>query len=730
MPDPLAVSAHLAMRPPSRHTPGGGSFPWQYARTQRFTLGEPRSFTVSPDGARVVFLRSGAGDDPVHRLWVHDVASGAEQCVADPVALGASDEDLPPEERARRERVRETGGGIVTYAADRAATVAVFALGSELWVCDLEHGKAVRLPVDGPIVDPRLDPTGQRVAYVRDRALHVVDLRAADPRVLVSEDDPDVSWGLAEFVAAEEMDRIRGFWWSPDGQRLVVARVDNRPVLRWHLTNAVEPATPPTVLRYPAAGTANADVSLTAVGLDGTQVAVNWDRDTFPYLAVVRWGLSGPLTLVVQSRDQQTARVLTVDPDNGMTQVVREDTDPYWVDLVDGVPCWLPDGRLVTALHAEDTCRVAIDGVPVSPPGFHVRRVAHAGEDGIVVVASGEDPAAIAVYRVPISGAQPEPLTNPDGVAAAAGNEKALVLTTWDLDQLGRRITVHGAHGTSALRSCPETPLLSPRVEFLRLGARSLEAALVLPRDWEPEHGPLPVLLDPYGGPGPRAQRVRRMLDAYLLSQWFADAGFAVLVADGRGTPGRGHAWERAIAGDLAGPPLEDQVDALAAAVKKRPDALDPSRVAIRGWSFGGFLAALAVLRRPDVFHAAVAGAPVTDWALYDTHYTERYLGLPSEQPEVYRRSSLLDDAPRLERPLLLIHGLADDNVVAAHTLRLSRALLEAGRPHTVLPLSGIAHVASQEAVAANLFLLELDFLQQALNAPDRSRQPPPPTRP
>jgi dipeptidyl-peptidase-4 len=207
-------------------------------------------------------------------------------------------------------------------------------------------------------------------------------------------------------------------------------------------------------------------------------------------------------------------------------------------------------------------------------------------------------------------------------------------------------------------------------------------------------------------------------MNAFLESQWFANQGFAVLIVDGRGTPGRGHDWERTVADDLAGPPLQDQVDALAAAVEARPDALDASKVAIRGWSFGGFLAALAVLRRPDVFHAAIAGAPVTQWALYDTHYTERYLGQPQEQPDAYRRSSLLDDASRLSRPLLLIHGLDDDNVVVAHTLRLSRALLEAGRPHTVLPLSGATHMTPQETVAENLLLLQLDFLRSALCLP------------
>jgi dipeptidyl-peptidase-4 len=202
---------------------------------------------------------------------------------------------------------------------------------------------------------------------------------------------------------------------------------------------------------------------------------------------------------------------------------------------------------------------------------------------------------------------------------------------------------------------------------------------------------------------------------AYLTSQWFADQGFAVVVIDGRGTPGRGSAWERGIHGDLAGPVLEDQLDGLQA-LAQEDSRLDLSRVAIRGWSFGGYLAALAVLRRPDLIHAAIAGAPVTDWRLYDTFYTERYLGDPEIDRASYDACSVLTDAAQLERPLLLIHGLADDNVVSAHTLQLSSALLAAGRPHQVLPLTGVTHMANQEDVAENLLLFQLAFLRQALS--------------
>ena len=276
-------------------------------------------------------------------------------------------------------------------------------------------------------------------------------------------------------------------------------------------------------------------------------------------------------------------------------------------------------------------------------------------------------------------------------------------------------VLVDGLFDGPVLTSHAETPTITPNVTLLRAGERELATAVLLPNARHPDDDtPLPVLLDPYGGP--HAQRVTSSSNAYLSSQWFADQGFAVIVADGRGTPGRGPEWERAVHHDLATPPLDDQVDALHACAELHP-FLDLERVAIRGWSFGGYLAALAVLTRPDVFHAAIAGAPVTEWRLYDTHYTERYLGDPNidDGAAVYDANSLLPLAPQLERPLLLIHGLADDNVVAAHTLRLSSALLAAGRPHEVLPLVGVTHMTPQEIVAENILRHQLDFLSRAL---------------
>ncbi|MEU1298291.1 S9 family peptidase [Streptomyces shenzhenensis] len=696
------------------------SFPRRHARTQRFTLGAPRAFTVAPDGSRVVFLRSHSGTDRANSLWVLDTADGRERLAADPRALlGGAVERLSPEERARRERSREGGAGIVGYATDTALELASFALSGRLFTAELRAGTARELPVPGPVIDPRPAPDGRHVAYVARGALRVVDAAGEQDRALAEPESEGVGYGLAEFVAAEEMGRARGFWWAPEGDRLLVARVDDTPVQRWWIADPARPEREPHHVGYPAAGTANADVRLFVIGLDGARTEVVWDRERYPYLARVHWSEAGAPLLLVQPRDQRSQLFLAVDPESGATRMVHADEDPTWLELFPGVPCWSPSGQLVRIADEGGARVLAVGERPLTGAQLHIRAMLDVGADDVLVSASAGEEAEAAeigevhVYRVNELGV--ERVSREPGVhtAVRAGGVTVLVSTT--LDRPGATCQVlRDGKPLATVRSHAEDPGLSPRVTLTEGGARRIPCAVLMPRDY-PSDTLLPVLLDPYGGPhGPRVVAAH---NAHLTSQWFADQGFAVLVADGRGTPGRSPAWEKAVHRDFT-VSLDDQIEALQDLAKTHP--LDLSRVAIRGWSYGGWLAALAVLRRPDVFHAGVAGAPVTDWRLYDTHYTERYLGDPARDAEAYARSSLVTDeglsAPaEPHRPLMIVHGLADDNVVVAHALRLSSALLAAGRPHEVLPLSGVTHMTPQEQVAENLLLLQVDFLKRSL---------------
>ncbi|MFE2375984.1 prolyl oligopeptidase family serine peptidase [Streptomyces sp. NPDC059398] len=701
-------------------------FPRQFARTRRFTLGTPRQFTVSPDGERVLFLRSATGTDPRVLLWMHE--HGQERLLAGH---------------------RSPSAGVTAYAADRDARLVAYAVDGRLWTVRAEsapddratrapdgprHGAAgapqhspttgiprhIRTP--GPVTDPRPSPDGTLIAYVTGGALHVVRTDGTGDRLLAAPEGPDVTYGLADYCANASIGRSRGYWWSPDSDALLVARVDTSMVRRRWIADAADPEQPPVAIRYPAAGTPNAETSLYVItaGGDRTPLALPrsapggqtppgvWDAPAFEYLVSASWENTGPVA-VLQTRDQRTVWVVAADPAGGPYEVVSRTSDDRWVAFRPGTPLHTPAGVRVLPAVRGDVRGIRIGDVR-SPDGLYVREVLGSVGERVFFTAS-EEPTEVHVWSYE-RGPGFARLTQGPGVHTAAAGGPTLVVDSRTDD--GQSVTVRRAgRPDGRIAVLTEKPLVTPAHIHLTLGARELRTRLHLPSWYEPGQERLPILLSPYAGPG--MQVVTRGRAWYTaVCQWYAEHGFAVLATDGRGTPGRGIAWEHAIDGDRLGPVLDDQIDALHAAAE-RYDALDLGRVAIRGWSYSGYLAAGAVLHRPDVFHAAVAGAAPADRRLYDTYWEERFLGHPDILPEGYERSSLLPHAHRLARPLLLVHGLADDNVAPAHTLRLSAALLAAGRPHSVLPLCGTGHLVHSEGVADRLLLLELDFLKGAL---------------
>ncbi|TCM41766.1 prolyl oligopeptidase family serine peptidase [Kribbella sp. VKM Ac-2568] len=680
-------------------------FPAQSARTRRFTLGLPRDFTLSPDGNRVLFLRSRGGEDRGSCLWLQE--AGEERLLVAPEHLGA-DGPIPEAERIRQERARESSAGVVAYSADAALSKVAFAVNGRLWTLDLAQPESLRqVETAGPVVDPRLDPTGSRVAYVTDGAVHVLRLADGNELRLAGDEDPEVNWGLAEHVASESMGRYRGHWWSPDGTRLLATRVDLTPVQRWWIADPANPDRPPRQIAYPAAGTPNALVTLHAFDLAGGSVELTWDHTAYEYLVSAAWDAHGPL-LSVQSRDQRTLRVLAADPDNGETRLLHEQLDPAWVEIIPGTPARTTSGRLVHTADEPETRRLVIDGEPVTPEGLQIRAVLEVSGESVLFEATDE-PTERHLWLYDESGLR----QLSDGPGAHTGTRVDGALVLWSNTESGRAFVVRReGRPDELITSHAAQPLVTPRITWLKAGPQEFRTALLLP-SWHRPGNPLPVLMAPYGGP---AMQIAMKVTGgwFCTAQWYAEAGFAVVIADGRGTPGRGPAWEKTVHRDTLTAPLEDQVVALHAAAEYCPD-LDLTRVGITGWSYGGTLAATAVLRRPDVFHAGICGAGPSDQRLYDTHWRERFLGHPDEHPEDYDRSSPINDAAKLERPLLLVHGLADDNVVAAHTLRMSAALLAAGRPHQVLPLSGATHRPTEPAAVAGLMRFELQFLKDSL---------------
>ena len=672
------------------------------------------------DGAGLVFLRSDGPTDAVNNLWWAGWSGSKfiEKKLVDASALlGDQAESLPDAERVKRERLREISAGITGFTTDLATSRACFVLSGRLYWCYLATGRVERVGTHTGLTNAVIDPTGRRAAATQGSDLLVFELEATETavcRTIATSTTSTESWGSAEFIAAEEMQRYRGLWWSPDGESLLAQRSENHAVPTWFISDPANPAKPPVEQHYPAAGSPNSQVRLYLFDLDGTKLEVFWDYKAFEYLARVHWSSYGPPLIAVQNREQTQLEIREVDLSTGTTTLRATETDPRWVELVPGLPRQTRAGLLHSVVDRDsDTRRLQLVGTTttvLTPAGLHIKAVTSNDDTGVSFTGHDGNPASQDLWRMTWDGSTTR-VSDPGGWASGLELFGTAVITAAAPDRPTSATRIRNSAGDQQIiRSLAEPPEVEPRPLFLNEAGWS-KIAILLPQD--PPDEPLPILMSPYGGP--HSGRSILAGSSFVTEQWFAEQGFCVVVADGPGSPST-PTNEQAIYRDLASGPLTGQVSALTRVISELGEQVDPERVGIRGWSFGGYLAALALLERPDLFRAAVAGAPVTDWRLYDTHYTERELGLPQADQAAYEVSDLIRRADALHRPLLLIHGLADDNVVAAHTLRLSSALLASGRTHNVLPLSGVTHMTPQETISRNLLLSELDFFSEHLS--------------
>jgi dipeptidyl-peptidase-4 len=721
----VAAGAASGQAPnPAKDAPLDTRYLRDHAETRGFMLGRPVRAKPTPDGKAVLFLR-GQARVPKLRLYEFDVATGKTRELLTPeqILKGAA-EHLTPEEKARRERQRVSVGGFTDFQLSDDGALILLQLAGKLYVVERAGGQVRELPIEeGTILDPKFSPDGKSVAYVRDADVHVFDLAGKkESQVTPIKKGAWTTHGLAEFVAQEEMNRFSGYWWSPDSKSIVYEEADAGGVETWYVADPIHPEQPPNPTAYPRPGKANVQVRVgvlpvTNGGKMGTTVWVKWDAEKYPYLTQVRWDKHGPLTVTVQTRLQNELVLLKADPQTGETTPLVTEKDPAWVNLHQDVPKWLDDGSGFLWISEREggprlEWRKPDGGLRrvVAGPGVGALHLVDVDtKAGRVVFEGGADPTAEQVYRTPLRDEQgdktvTELLTRGKGVHAAvfSKDHSVYVVSATTPGELPKS-TVHGADGklVGELPSVAESPSFVPAVEFLKVGAgEGFYAAVVRPHGFDPKKR-YPVVVDVYGGPG--HQTVIAGMRNWLLDQWLADQGFLVVAVDNRGTPGRGRDWERVLYRQFGSVPLDDQVAGLKALAVKVPQ-MDLERVGIVGWSFGGYMSALAVLKRPDVYKAAVAGAPVVDWLDYDTHYTERYLGLPEKQGGAYQEASLLTYAADLKRPLLLVHGTADDNVYFRHTLKLCDALFRAGKDFEVLPLSGLTHMVPDPVVTERLW--------------------------
>ena len=703
----------------------------QYAETYRFSLGRPRSAQMAPDGSAVLFLRSQPRSF-VQDLYEFDCQSGRERVLLTASQiLSGGDEQLSAEEKALRERLRLAAQGVARFDLSDDGTKVLVPLSNRLFVVERESGKGaeVKSSATGFPFDPSLSPDRQRLACVRNGEIYVTDLSSGEERQITDGAGGTITNGAAEFVAQEEMNRVHGYWWSPDSRWIAYQQTDTAGMETFHILDPLHPQREPSISPYPRTGTKNASVRLAIVPAAGGESRwIDWNHEKYPYLAQVVWQDKGPLTILVQNRRQTEEILYAVEEQTGALAELLQETDPTWINLASSCPKWLQDGSGFLWL-TERTGEWSLElrsrqGKLVrslTPRGFGLIDLAGVDDErNLVYVTASTDPTQQHVYSISLAGGEPKKLTSEPGNHSfsfgkrAGGRRSGGYLHSYSLadGQAGTRVCRADGHVLGELKSVAEEPAM-PKVELLTVGQRAFRAAIVRPRSFV-RGVKYPVIVHVYGGP--HALTVNSSPRGSVLQQWLADQGFIVVSLDGRGTPRRGRAWERAIKNNLIAIPLADQVAGLQALGEKYAE-LDLDRVGITGWSFGGYFSAMAAMRRPDVYKAAVGGAPVCDFRDYDTHYTERYMGLPDENRSGYEAANVITYCKDLSVPLLIIHGTADDNVYFLHSLKMTEALFRAGKNFEFLPLAGFTHMVPDPDVTVRLQTRIAAFFKQHLGA-------------
>lgn len=653
-----------------------------------------------PDGTRLLFLRA-SENNPTLSLYSFDLKTGEEAELLSPkTLLQGAEESLSPEERARRERMRVSSKGITSYEISRDGARIIVSLGGSVFSYLLATGEVQEIASkqgDEAPFDPKLSPNGEFLAFVRAGELWVTKIATQESKQLTFGANELKTHAQAEFVAQEEMDRFTGYWWSPDSTMLLYEEADATGVERLYLGDPATPAEVVPFVSYPRAGKRNVDTSFGLISVEGGETTwLRWDKGSYPYLTRVLWSENAPLSVLLSSRDQRTFELFTVDIKTGALSSLLKEEDKAWLNLSDAYR-WLPDGSaFIWPTERAGAWQLVLynkDGTlqrELTSPSLGFRGIRHLDKDKLIVAAS-TDPMTQSLYTIPLSGGEPTLFPVGEGFYDASFSKSGEYVLTQQSLTGPSQSEVYRSDNTKvgALKSVAKAPPAWPNVEIVKVGEKGFYSAIIRPRDFE-KGKRYPVIVRVYGGPGTRT--VSASASAYITDQWIADHGFFVIKIDGRGTPGRGRDWERAIHEKFSSVPLEDQVSALTALAEKEP-AIDLSRVGVIGHSFGGYMAALSVLKRPDIYKAGVASAPVVDWLDYDTFYTERYLGVPEKDTRIYEENSLLKYAPELSRPLLLIHGTADDNVHFGQSLKLADALFRAEKDFELLPLVGQTHM-------------------------------------
>lgn len=712
---------------------------------------------IAPDGSRVTFLRGKADNRNRLDLWAFDVASGKTELLVDSDVILPGAEVLSDEEKARRERQRTAAlSGIVEYQWAPDGRSLLFPLGGELYLYDLARTgrSAVRQLTHGEgfATDPKISPKGGFVSFIRGRNLWVIDLASGAQIKLTHDGSDTIGNGVAEFVADEEMDRHTGYWWAPDDSAIAFTRIDESPVPVQKRYEVYPDRTEVVAQRYPAAGDPNVRIRLGTIapraGAQPRWIDLGADPDI--YLARVDWRDPQHLTFQRHSRDQKRLELIETDLASSRQRTLVTETSATWVPLHSNLR-FLGDGRLLWSSERsgfEHLYLIDAEGKATALTGgdWPVDAVLAVDEAaGYVYFSAGKDsPLDVQVYRVPLPGVRAsravsggglsagtiERLSQPDGRHAATFAANASVyVDNWAAPDTPPQLQLFRNDGTLIANlidndpTDPQHPYARFRaahrpVEFGTLpaadGKTELHYSLIRPADFDPAQR-YPAVVYVYGGPA--AQTVTRSWPGradHWFNQYLAQHGYVVFSLDNRGTPRRGAAFGGALYGRQGTVEVADQLAGLQW-LKSQP-WVDGERIGVHGWSNGGYMTLMLLAQASDQYACGVAGAPVTDWALYDTHYTERYMGLPAANGDGYRTARVLEHIDGLSSRLLLIHGMADDNVLFSNSTALMSALQQRAQPFELMTYPGAKHGLKGQDLLHRLRTTE-DFLARCLRS-------------
>ena len=689
-----------------------------------------RSPRISPDGRFVAYLKGKESNKDRLDLWAYDIAHHEHRLLVDSAVLEPQQRALSAEEESRRERQRTAAlSGIVEYEFSPDSHHLLVPVGGDLYVYDLQAQpeKAVRRITSGGHyeTDAHFSPHGSYVSFIRDQNLVIYDLATSAERAITKDGGDVISYGTAEFIAQEEMDRSTGYWWSPDEKSIAYTKVDESPVTEVDRFEIYADSVKVIKQRYPAAGAPNVIVQLFVQKLapDSAPVQIDLGKNTDVYLARVNWfPNSDNLAVQRQSRDQKTLTLLKADPASGNTTELLTEHSDTWVDLHEELTFLKHSPRFIWAsgrsgfkhlyLYGQDGTLIR----PLTSGEWQVTADAESSRavDGVdeksgllYFTATADSVLERHLYSVSLNDANAKPhriTTDAGWHSITLSKDSKLFLDTYSTPE--HPPVTHPSHGGWEAHRSPRAersdspdhpyyPYLSEHIptEFGTLTAsdgQTLYYQLLKPKNLVPGKR-YPVVVDVYGGPG--VQRVQRSWGGGPLGffrQYLVQQGYIVFTLDNRGSAGRGVRFKTAIYHHMSRVEVQDQV--VGVNYLKTLPYVDPKRIGVFGWSYGGYMTLMCMMQASDVFAVGVAGAPVTDWHLYDTHYTEQFMGTPQENPDGYAGSSVMTYADKLKGPLLIMHGMADDNVLFAHSTTLFKKLQDLDKQFDIMTYPGSKH--------------------------------------